>query len=151
MSFKGKVAVVTGAGGGLGRCYALELAKRGCNVIINDIGETRTSDSGVRTYKDTANLCVQEIESLGTGVKAASNRFSVLEGNEIIKHAISTFGSCDILVNNAGILRDKSFHKMSKDDWKSVIDVHLNGTFELSYAAWPHMQERNFGRIVNIG
>jgi multifunctional beta-oxidation protein len=135
MSFKGKVAIVTGAGGGLGRCYALELAKRGCNIIINDIGDT--------------SLVVQEIERLGT--KAVANHCSVLEGNEIVKQAVTTFGSCDILINNAGILRDKSFHKMSKEDWKSVIDVHLNGSFELSYAAWPHMQEKRFGRIINIG
>lgn len=94
---------------------------------------------------------VQEIKSIPNSGKAISSQLSVLQGDEIVKQTIANFGRCDVLINNAGILRDKSFHKMMRSEWKSVIDVHLQGTFELCHAIWPHMQSQNYGRIVNVG
>jgi NAD(P)-dependent dehydrogenase (short-subunit alcohol dehydrogenase family) len=122
LSFSGRVAVITGGGGGLGEKYAIDLAKRGASVVINDVTESA----------DRVHALVKRIGSDGGIAKANIN--SVLEGKQIIDDAINHFGSCDILINNAGILRDKSFHKMTKQEWNSVIDVHLQGTFELCHA-----------------
>ena len=136
LSYTGKVAVVTGAGGGLGRHYALDLAKRGASVVVNDLSI------------DSVNAVVKEITN--GGGKAVGCSANVTDGKVIIDQAVKSFGHCDILINNAGILRDRSFHKMSNEEWKSVIDVHLQGTFELCHAVWPLMRDRGYGRIVNV-
>lgn len=122
LSFSGRVAVITGGGGGLGEKYAIDLAKRGASVVINDVKE-----SSERVHALVKRIC-------SDGGIAKANINSVLDGKQIIDDAINHFGSCDILINNAGILRDKSFHKMTKEEWNSVIDVHLQGTFELCHA-----------------
>lgn len=140
--FHGKTAVITGAGGGLGRVYAIELSKRGANVVVNDIpprdSTTSAADSLVKYINEN-------------GGKAISSHHDVIDGNEIINDAINAYGKVDILINNAGILRDKSFHKMTKKEWYDVINIHLNGTFELCHSVWPHMQQQNYGRIINVG
>ena len=144
--FTNQTAIITGAGGGLGRIYALELAKRGCNIVVNDVGG---SLGGNKTDISPAKKVVDEIVSLGG--KAVANFDSVLDGQSIVNQAYSTFGDVHILINNAGILRDKSFAKMSKEDWDKVIDVHVNGAFNMCYAVWPKFQSNNYGRIINIG
>lgn len=122
ITFHGRVALVTGAGGGLGEKYAIDLAKRGASVIVNDVASSA----------DRVRAVVKEITRTG-GIAKESIR-SVLDGKDIVADAVNHFGSCDILVNNAGILRDKSFIKMNKDEWKSVLDIHLQGTFEICHA-----------------
>jgi len=136
LSFKGKVCIITGASGGLGRKYALDLAARGASVVVND------------TNTDKVEAVVREIVS--TGGVAYGSVHSVLDGSDIVKDTMKQFGNVDVLVNNAGILRDKSFHKMTKHEWREVIDVHLNGTFELCHSVWPIMRDKQHGRIVNI-
>ena len=143
--FKDKVVVITGAGGGLGRAHALEFARRGARVLVNDLGG---SADGVGN-SDAADSVVEEIKAEG-GV-AIANKASVSDkagAKSIIDDAVAEFGTIDILVNNAGILRDKSFKKMTLDDWDIVMDVHLNGTAYVTHAAWPIMYDQNFGRIV---
>jgi NAD(P)-dependent dehydrogenase (short-subunit alcohol dehydrogenase family) len=143
--FKDKVAVITGAGGGLGRQHALELARRGARVVVNDLGGTGDG----RGSSDMADAVVEEIRAAG-GV-AIANKASVSDragARSIIEDAVAEFGTVDILVNNAGILRDKSFKNMDLDDWDIVMDVHLNGTAYVTHAAWPIMYEKNYGRIV---
>lgn len=151
LSFVGKTAIITGAGGALGRAYAFDLAKRGCSLLINDLGATLTGsvDSSQKQELSNAEKLVAEIKSQGG--KAVFNSDTVAQGDKIVEAALKEFGRCDILINNAGNLRDKSFVKMTKEDWHSVIDVHLHGTFMLCHALWPHFQQQNFGRIVNIG
>jgi len=143
--FTDKVVVVTGAGGGLGKAHALEFARRGAKVVVNDLGGSADgSGSG-----DMAELVVAEIKAAG-GI-AIANKASVSDragAQSIIDDAISEFGTLDILVNNAGILRDKSFKKMTLDDWDIVMNVHLNGTAYVTHAAWPVFYEKNYGRIV---
>ena len=124
LSYTGRVAVVTGAGGGLGRHYALDLAKRGASVVVNDLSA------------DSVNAVVKEI--INAGGKAVGCSANVTDGKVIIDHALKSFGQCDVLINNAGILRDRSFHKMSKEEWKSVIDVHLQGPFSPLLSALLH-------------
>jgi len=143
--FKDKVVVITGAGGGLGKAHALEFAKRGAKVVVNDLGG---SGDGVGSG-DAADLVVEEIKAAG-GI-AIANKASVSDpkgAQSIIDDAVSEFGTVDILVNNAGILRDKSFKKMPLEDWEIVMDVHLNGTAYVTHAAWPIMYEKRYGRIV---
>jgi len=143
--FKDKVVVITGAGGGLGKAHALEFARRGAKVVVNDLGG---SGDG-RGQSDMADAVVEEIRAAG-GV-AIANKASVSDragAKSIIDDAVAEFGTIDILVNNAGILRDKSFKKLELDDWDIVIDVHLNGTAYVTHAAWPIMYEKNYGRIV---
>lgn len=143
--FEGKVAVITGAGGGIGRCHAIEFAKRGAKVVVNDLGGS-VDGSGVG---DMADLVVEEIrESGGTAI---ANKASVSDrdgAKSIIDDAIGNFGRIDILVNNAGILRDKTFKKMPLDDFDLVMQVHLTGTAYVTHAAWPHMYDQRYGRIV---
>ena len=122
LSFRGRVAIVTGAGGGLGEKYAIDLARRGASVIVNDI--PRNSEK----VKDI----VRDI--ISRGGRAKENFDSVLDGKDIVADAIRHFGGCDILVNNAGILIDKSFQNMQSSHFKSVLDVHLQGTFEICSA-----------------
>ncbi|XP_013778666.1 peroxisomal multifunctional enzyme type 2-like [Limulus polyphemus] len=143
MRFDGKVAIVTGAGGGLGREYAISLADRGASVVVNDLGGTR---SGQGKNNAAADKVVQEI--ISKGGKAVADYNSVEEGEKIIQTAISNFGRIDILVNNAGILRDKSFLKLSVEDWNIVLKVHLQGSFLVTKAAWPYLREQKYGRII---
>ena len=143
--FEGKVAVVTGAGGGLGRCHAIEFAKRGAKVVVNDLGGS-VDGTG---EGDMADAVVAEIEELGGTAVANKASVSDREGaKSIVQTAIDAFGRIDILVNNAGILRDKTFKNMTLDEWDIVMDVHLNGTAYVTHAAWPLMYAQNYGRIV---
>jgi NAD(P)-dependent dehydrogenase (short-subunit alcohol dehydrogenase family) len=143
--FKDKVVAITGAGGGIGRCHALEFARRGAKVVVNDLGG---STDGVGA-SDMADAVVQEIKDAGG--EAIANKASVSDkagAKSIIDDAVSAYGTIDILVNNAGILRDKSFKKLTLEDWDLLIDVHLNGTAYVTHAAWPIMYEKNYGRIL---
>jgi len=143
--FEGKVVVITGAGGGLGKAHALEFASRGAKVVVNDLGG---SGDGVGS-SDAADVVVEEIKAAGG--EAIANKASVSDkagAQSIITDAIDAYGRIDILINNAGILRDKSFKKMDLADWDLVLDVHLNGSGYVTRAAWPHMIEQNYGRIV---
>ncbi|KAH8923090.1 NAD(P)-binding protein [Atractiella rhizophila] len=135
VDFKGKTAVVTGAGAGLGRAYALMFAKGGANVVVNDVS------------KENAEKTVEEIKKAGGS--AVANTDSVTEGEKVIKTAIDAFGAVHILVNNAGILRDKSFTAMTDAEWDLVYSVHLKGTYSCTKAAWPHFLAQKYGRIVN--
>ena len=144
LRFDNKVAVVTGAGGGLGREYALFYASRGAKVVVNDLG---SSVSGTGGSGNAADKVVAEIKAKG-GI-AVANYDSVEFGEKIMKTAVDNFGKVDILINNAGILRDISFQKMKKEDWDLIIKVHMTGTFSCSRAAWNIMREQKYGRIVN--
>jgi NAD(P)-dependent dehydrogenase (short-subunit alcohol dehydrogenase family) len=143
--FEGKVVVITGAGGGLGKAHALEFASRGARVVVNDLG-----GSGDGTGSgDAADLVVDEIKAAGGEAIANKASVATMEGAQsIIDDAVIAYGTVDILVNNAGILRDKSFKNMDMKDWDIVMDVHLNGTGYVTRAAWPIMYEKNYGRIV---
>jgi NAD(P)-dependent dehydrogenase (short-subunit alcohol dehydrogenase family) len=143
--FQDKVVVITGAGGGLGKAHALEFARRGAKVVVNDLGG-KGDGTGA---SDMADDVVEEIRAAGG--TAIANKASVASrdgAKSIIDDAVAAFGTVDILINNAGILRDKSFKKMSLDDWDIVMNVHLNGTAYVTHAAWPIMYEKNYGRIV---
>ena len=145
-SFEGKVAVVTGAGGGLGRCHALELAGRGANVVVNDLGGAMDGTGG---SSDAANAVVDEITAAGGQAIANGGSVSDRAGAQsMISDAMEAWGRVDIVINNAGILRDKSFAKMALDDFQIVVDVHLMGAAYVTHAAWPIMREQNYGRIV---
>ncbi|PKL37251.1 MAG: serine/threonine protein kinase [Spirochaetae bacterium HGW-Spirochaetae-1] len=144
--FDGKVAVITGAGAGLGRIHALELARRGAMIVVNDLGSAL--DGSGQTQK-AADSVVEEI--IKDGGKAVSNYDSVstVQGGEnITACALDTFGSLDILVNNAGIVRDHSFTKMTEDEWDAVLTVHLKGAYCVTRPALAAMKERNYGRII---
>ena len=146
IDFTGRVAIVTGAGAGLGRCYALELAKRGAKVVINDLGGTR---DGVGSDSSAANKVVEEIKALGgQAVPNYDNVATVAGGANIVKTAVDAFGKVDILINNAGILRDKSFTKMEEENWDSVMNVHLKGAYCVSRPAFEVMRANNYGRII---
>lgn len=144
--FDGKVALVTGAGSGLGRTYALEFAKRGAMVVVNDLGGSR---DGGGASRNAADAVVDEI--INSGGKAVANYDSVATsqgGDTIIKTAMDAFGRIDILVNNAGILRDKTFIKMSEEEWDLVLAVHLRGAFCVTAPAFKAMREQGWGRII---
>ena len=143
--FDGKVVVVTGAGAGLGRAYALGFAARGASVVVNDLG---TSQVGEGSAGSVADKVVAEIQAQGG--RAVANYDSVVDGAKIIDTAIKTFGRVDILINNAGILRDASFLKMTDKDWDLLRQVHFNGIFAVTKAAWPHFQKQKSGNVVNI-
>jgi NAD(P)-dependent dehydrogenase (short-subunit alcohol dehydrogenase family) len=145
ISFKDRVAIVTGAGGGLGRAYALELAKRGAKVVVNDLGGSRDGTG----HSDAALKVVEEIEAAGG--TAMSNGGSVTEYEqmvEMVARAKEKWGGVHVLINNAGILRDKSFAKMEMSDWNLVVDVHLTGAANCTKAAWETMREQAYGRIL---
>ncbi len=144
--YDGKVAIVTGAGQGLGRSHAIELAKRGAKVVINDLGGAKDGTGG---SSEAALSVVAEIEALGG--EAIANGANVAKYDEVeamVKQTMDKWGRVDILVNNAGILRDKSFAKGSLDDFKLVLDVHLMGTVNCSKACWDVMRDQAYGRIV---
>lgn len=133
LDFKGKVVLITGAGAGIGRAYALAFAKAGAKLVINDLADPET--------------VVEEIKKLGgeaVGVKCGCE-----EGEKVVKGAIDAFGRIDVLVNNAGILRDKAFTNMDDKLWHQVMDVHLRGTYKVTKAAWPYMLKQKYGRIIN--
>lgn len=145
---KDKVVVVTGAGGGIGRDCALAMAAHGARVVVNDIG---ASVSGEGRDTGPAQQVADEIQALGG--RAVANTDSVAEwesANHIVRTAIDAFGRIDAVVNNAGILRDRFFFNLSPEDWKAVIDVHLNGTFYVSRAAAPYFKGQNAGRYISM-
>ncbi len=147
LGFDGKVAIITGSGGGLGREHALLMASRGALVVVNDLGG---AIDGTGSDKGAAERVVDEIKAAGGEAVADTNSVATVEGGAaIVQSALDAFGRIDIVVNNAGILRDKSFHNMTPDLWGPVLDVHLNGAYHVTSAAWPHMREQNYGRIVN--
>jgi NAD(P)-dependent dehydrogenase (short-subunit alcohol dehydrogenase family) len=146
ISFAGKVAIVTGAGNGLGRSHALALAARGAKVVVNDLG-------GARDGRGASSQASQEVVRLieGSGGEAISHGANVANFDEVqdmVKQAMDKWGRVDILINNAGILRDKSFTKMTLDDFKVVMDVHVMGSVNCTKAVWDIMREQNYGRIV---
>lgn len=143
LRFDDKVVIVTGAGNGLGKSHALAFAKRGAKVIVNDLGG---SAFGEGEDKAAADLVVEEIQAAGG--EAAASYDSVTDGDKIVQCALDNFGRVDIVINNAGILRDTSFHKMTDGDWDLVYDVHVKGAYKVTHAAWPHMREQEYGRIV---
>ena len=146
VSFEGKVAIVTGAGAGLGRSHALELARRGAKVVVNDLGGSVDGSGG---SSEAALSVVREIEALGG--QAIANGASVADrvgAQSIVDDAVRAFGTVDILINNAGVLRDKSFRKMELADFELVVNVHLLGSVYVTKAVWPIMLDKNYGRIV---
>jgi NAD(P)-dependent dehydrogenase (short-subunit alcohol dehydrogenase family) len=147
LGFDGRVAIITGAGGGLGKQHALLLASRGARVVVNDVGG---SVSGEGSDKGPAEAVAQEIRDLGGEAIADTNSVSTPEGGEaIVRSAVDAFERVDIVVNNAGILRDKTFQNMTPDLLDPVIDVHLKGAFHVTRPAWVHMREQHYGRVVN--
>ena len=141
-----RVIVVTGAGGGLGREYALTLAKEGASVVVNDLGGAR---DGTGSGSAMADQVVAEIKDAGG--RAVANYDSVAEAagaENIVKTALDEFGAIHGVVSNAGILRDGTFHKMSFENWDAVLKVHLYGGYNVIHAAWPHFREQSFGRVV---
>lgn len=143
---EGRVIVVTGAGGGLGREYAMLLASLGASVVINDLGGSR---DGSGSGSSMADGVVESIRAVGGKAVANYDSVATTEGAEaLIKTAIDEFGAIHGLVNNAGILRDASFAKLTPENWDAVLKVHLYGGFNVTRAAWPHFREQNFGRVV---
>ena len=146
LDFKGRVAIVTGAGGGLGRAHALALAARGARVLVNDLGGGVHGEGG---SVSAAQKVVDEIRAAGG--EALANGASVTDFEAVqamVGQAIDAWGRVDVLVNNAGILRDKSFAKMEMQDFRTVVDVHLMGAAHCCKAVWPHMVAQEYGRIV---
>lgn len=133
LRFDGRVAIVTGAGGGLGREHARLLAARGAKVLVNDLNQAAAT--------------AQDIVSAGGA--AVANTESVIDGGRIVEAALDAFGRIDIVVNNAGFLRDTAFHNMSDEDWAGIYEVHLLGAFRVTRAVWPHMRGQGYGRVVN--
>ncbi|MCD6485787.1 MAG: SDR family oxidoreductase [Syntrophobacterales bacterium] len=146
IDFTGRVAIITGAGSGLGKCHALEFAKRGAKVVINDLGGTR---DGVGSDNAAANKVVEEIKAFGGEAVPNYDNVATVEGGEsIVRTAIDAFGKVDILVNNAGILRDGAFHKMEEENWDAVVGVHLKGAYCVTKPAFINMRENGYGRII---
>ncbi|WP_454887061.1 SDR family NAD(P)-dependent oxidoreductase [Sphingomonas oryzagri] len=143
MDFNGRVAVITGAGTGLGRAHALLMASRGARIVVNDLSVAADGWS-------SAQAVVDEISAAGGTAVADTNSVATSEGGEaMVQRAIDEFGSIDIVINNAGIVRDKSFAKLTADLVKPVLDVHLSGAFNVTLPAYRHMKERGYGRIVS--
>lgn len=145
--FDNRVAIVTGAGGGLGRSHALLLASRGARVVVNDLGGS-VDGSGAGATR-AADQVVQEIRAAGGEAVASYDGVDQAESAaRIVKTAVDAFGKLDIVINNAGILRDVSFMKMTADDWEKVLRVHLYGSMYVSQAAWPELRKNGYGRLV---
>lgn len=141
--FDDKVVIVTGAGGGLGRAHALLFARHGAKVVVNDLGG---STHGEGANASAADRVVAEIREAGG--TAVANHDSVTDGEKIVQCALDQFGRVDVVVNNAGILRDKTFHKMEDTDWDLVYKVHVEGAYKVTRAAWPHLREQGYGRVI---
>ena len=145
ISFEGRVAIVTGAGGGLGRAYALELARRGAKVVVNDLGAARDGSGA----SNAAQKVVEEIEAAGgTAFADGSNVTDLVQVEEMVARAKESWGTVHILINNAGILRDKTFARMSMEDFRLVVDVHLIGSANCTKTVWETMREQNYGRVL---
>ncbi|QPG94718.1 bifunctional hydroxyacyl-CoA dehydrogenase/enoyl-CoA hydratase fox2 [Epichloe festucae Fl1] len=144
LRFDNQVVVVTGAGGGLGKAYALFFASRGASVVVNDLG---ASFQGEGNSTKAADVVVDEIKKAGG--KAAANYDSVENGDKIIETAIQNFGRVDVVINNAGILRDVSFKNMTDQDWDLIMKVHVKGAYKVARAAWPHFRKQKYGRVIN--
>lgn len=146
IDFKGRVALITGAGGGLGRSHALYLAQRGAKIVVNDVG---ASVQGEGAQASMADETVELIRGAGGEAVADYSSVEDCEGaKKMVACALDHFGRLDILINNAGILRDTSFKKQDEEAWQRVLDVHLTGTRHVTKAAWDHFLERQYGRIV---
>ena len=146
LSFDGQVALVTGAGAGLGRAYALDLAKRGAKVVVNDLGGD-PHGSGENTAP--AQKVVDEIKAAGGDAAANFDSVSSYDGGfNMVKAAIDRWGRLDVVICNAGILRDTAFHNMSEDDWDKVFAVHIKGSFTVLRAAWPVFRQQSYGRVI---
>ena len=143
LRFDNRAVVVTGAANGLGRSHALQFAARGARVVVNDPGAAPTGEGSDRS---AATRGVDEI--VAAGGEAVASHDSVTDGARIVQCALDNFGRLDVLVNNAGILRDRSFHKMTEEDWDRVYDVHVKGAFRVTRAAWPHMRGQDYGRVL---
>ncbi len=149
IDFRNRVAVVTGAGAGLGRDYALQLARRGAKVVVNDLGGAR---DGMGSSRKAADEVVEEIKAAGG--QAIPNYDSVATasgGENIIRKTLESYGRLDVLINNAGILRDGTFVKMEEENWDAVMNVHLKGTYNVTRPAYIYMRQRKYGRIINTG
>jgi NAD(P)-dependent dehydrogenase (short-subunit alcohol dehydrogenase family) len=147
LGFDGKVAIITGAGGGLGREHALLMASRGALVVVNDLGG---AVDGTGSDKGAADKVVDEIKALGGEAVADTNSVATAEGGEaIVQSALDAFGTVDIVINNAGILRDKAFHNMDESLVDPVFDVHLKGAFNVTGPAFRVMREKGYGRIIS--
>jgi NAD(P)-dependent dehydrogenase (short-subunit alcohol dehydrogenase family) len=146
IGFDGRVAIVTGAGGGLGRSYALELGRRGASVVVNDLGGAVDGSGGGQAAAD---VVVDAIRDAGGDAVANYDSVATPEGGaNIVNTALQAFGNVDIVINNAGILRDRSFANMTFDEVEAVFDVHLRGAFHVSQPAFVHMKEQGYGRFV---
>ena len=147
IGFDGRVAIITGAGGGLGREHALLLAARGAQVVVNDLGGSVSGEGG---SAGPAHTTAKEIEDLGGAAVADTNSVASPEGGAaVVDTAMQAFGRVDIVINNAGILRDKTFQNMTPDLLDPVIDVHLKGAFNVTRPAWAQMRAQSYGRIIN--
>lgn len=143
MRFDGQVAIVTGAGNGIGKAHAKLLAARGAKLLVNDLG---VAMDGKRSDDPVAQSVADEI--IGAGGCAIADRHPVQEGDRIVQAALDHFGRVDILINNAGILRDSAFHKMTDEDWSAVYEVHVLGSYKTARAVWPVFREQGYGRMV---
>ncbi len=145
--FDGRVAIVTGAGGGLGRSHAMLLASRGAKVVVNDLGGGRDGEG--KPSSEMANKVVEEIKAAGGEAVADAHGVDTAEGGEaIVKTAMDAFGKVDICIANAGILRDRAFHNITEEDWDKIYAVHVKGSFNVIQPAFRIMRQNNYGRII---